>query len=321
MTIVIKASFSGPIAFAGLIAYAPLRAKPIMQRMRKLGLTAETRKSALVFLFASILLTALIGAGLRFLELKPGLPLPSFDEGEVSVAIPGAAPVEMRTGALTGIIVVIIAGVFLLVAVVQLVRGVEWRKLLSGASSFFMKAALVTGVVVLISALLPKSEAVMQEAPPVPAPKPPVTAPLGQTPSIIMVLAGIGILVVILVLGARMIADKRKPPAGRWELAAKEALQALQDGEDVRKVILECYRRMSLALREERNIERESFMTAGEFERLLAAEGVPGSPVHRLTALFEAVRYGRAEPTPSEERDAIRSLEEILSYSRAERKG
>jgi hypothetical protein len=293
----------------------------MMQWMRKPGQTAETRKSALVFLSASILLTALIGAALGFLELKPGMPLPSFDEGEVSIAAPDAAPVGMQVNAFAGIIALIIIGIFLLILVVQLVRGVEWKNLLSGFSSFFMKAVLVTGVIILIAVLLPKSQAVPQEAPPLPVPKPPVTAPLGPTPSILLVLAGIGILVIVLALGARMIAERRKPAGGLWETAAEEALQALQDGEDVRKAILECYRRMSSALREEQNIERESSMTAGEFERLLTAKGVPPSPVHLLTALFEEVRYGRAEPSQSEVRDAVQSLEAILSYSRAGRKG
>jgi hypothetical protein len=291
--------------------------KPMMQWMRRLGLTADTRRSALIFLFASFLLTALIGAGLDLLELKPGMPPPSLAEGGVGVASPEAAGVPI--GAFVGILSLIIIGIFLLILIVQLVRGVEWRRLLSGLFSFFWKAVLVGSFFFLIATLLPKSQSPPEEAPPLPPPKPPVFAPLGRAPSILLWLVGIGILVLAIVLGAWMIAERRKPRADRWEKAAEQALRSLLDGEDVRKVILECYRQMSRALREERNIERESFMTAGEFERLLAAKGVPHSPVHRLTDLFEAVRYGRAEPTPSEERDAIQSLEAILSFSRAER--
>jgi hypothetical protein len=72
---------------------------------------------------------------------------------------------------------------------------------------------------------------------------------------------------------------------------------------------------MSLALQQEQKIEREAFMTTGEFERLLTARGVPGDPVHQLTQLFEAVRYGRWQPNSIDERRALHCLDAILEYS------
>ncbi|HUX20955.1 MAG TPA: DUF4129 domain-containing protein, partial [Spirochaetia bacterium] len=77
-----------------------------------------------------------------------------------------------------------------------------------------------------------------------------------------------------------------------------------------------CYQRMGNALRRERQIEREAFMTAGEFEALLGAEGVPLGPVHELTRLFEAARYGDLRPTEGDERRAIEALGAIVDHCR-----
>jgi hypothetical protein len=100
------------------------------------------------------------------------------------------------------------------------------------------------------------------------------------------------------------------------ELEAEKARQELKTGLGLKDVIIRCYRQMSLALAKEQGIEREDFMTTGEFENLLEATGVPHDPVHQLTQLFEAVRYGNWQSNPIDEQKAIRCLEAILLYSR-----
>jgi hypothetical protein len=108
------------------------------------------------------------------------------------------------------------------------------------------------------------------------------------------------------VLGMWMIGSKRESAPILWELEVEMARQAILAGQDVRNVILKCYQQMSLALQQEQKIE---------FERLLAARGVPPDPVHQLTQLFEAVRYGHWQPNSSDERRALHCLDAILEYS------
>jgi hypothetical protein len=53
-------------------------------------------------------------------------------------------------------------------------------------------------------------------------------------------------------------------------------------------------------------------MTAHEFCERLVETGLPRSPVRELTALFEAVRYGRRAPTPADEAQALACLGPIV---------
>jgi hypothetical protein len=99
-------------------------------------------------------------------------------------------------------------------------------------------------------------------------------------------------------------------------LEAENALQSLRTGQDLKNVIVKCYRQMSLALEKEQGIERKDSMTTREFENLLETAGVPHDPIHQLTQLFEAVRYGHWQPNPIDERKAIHCLEAIILFSR-----
>jgi hypothetical protein len=86
-------------------------------------------------------------------------------------------------------------------------------------------------------------------------------------------------------------------------------------GSDLKDVIIKCYQQMSLALESERGLEREVYMTTTEFEKLLETAGIPYEPIHQLTQLFEAVRYGNWQPNHVDEQEAIRCLKTIMSYS------
>ena len=55
-------------------------------------------------------------------------------------------------------------------------------------------------------------------------------------------------------------------------------------------------------------------MTTGDFEGLLLEKGYPYEPIHRLTGLFEAVRYGHQHSGRSEEQTAITCLEAIIHF-------
>jgi len=281
-------------------------------------LAPEAKRSALVFLLISLILTVLIGAGLPHLKFKPGMPLPSFDNGQVALPPADASPVGLPVTAFAGILSLIILAVFLVLLIIQMVKGVQWKKLLSKLWSLFWKLLLVTPLLVLVVALLPKSEGI-SSAEPLPPPRAVVSAPLGPVPTVLIWLAGLGLASAVLYLGARMIAAKRRPVSRSWELEVEKARQALLAGRDLREVIMRCYLRMSQALQQEQQIEREAFMTTGEFEVLLSARGVPRDPVHQLTRLFDAVRHSRRQPASGEVQSALQSLDAILEYSRQAR--
>jgi hypothetical protein len=97
---------------------------------------------------------------------------------------------------------------------------------------------------------------------------------------------------------------------------AQGALTRLRAGEELRDVVLRCYREMTRVLREERGLHRPQAMTPREFELRLREAGLEGPPVRRLTRLFERVRYGPYPPNAQEEREARECLEEIVAACR-----
>ena len=153
---------------------------------------------------------------------------------------------------------------------------------------------------------------------PMPTPEPLVTAPLGPAPPLLLWLVGIGLLATGILIGIWIFTSSR----GRATtldivgLEAEKAWQELIAGLGLKDVIVKCYRQMSLALEKEQGIERKESMTAREFENLLQAAGVPYDPVHQLTQLFEAARYGNWQPNPIDEQKAIQCLEAIVLYTR-----
>ena len=92
---------------------------------------------------------------------------------------------------------------------------------------------------------------------------------------------------------------------------AERAAHDLRAGGDLRNTVLRCYRNMSLLLSEQKKVTIRQAMTAREFEQRLNVLGIRDEHVHRLTRLFEGVRYGRHEASEAEEREAITCLEAI----------
>ncbi|MCX6031491.1 MAG: DUF4129 domain-containing protein [Chloroflexi bacterium] len=275
----------------------------------------NVKRKALVFLFLALMITLVIGAGLPRLKFQPGMPLPSLGGGQVAVATSVDAPaVGVTVNTFVFMLFLIIMGVFLLVLIYRMVKGTDWKKLLSDLFSFLAILLALVVILLLALSLLPKSQGAF-EAEPLPPPRPIVTAPLGPVPPLVIWLVGIGLFCTVVLAGIWMIRSKHRSVPGLWELEAEKARQALLAGGDLKDVILRCYQRMSQALQQEQGIEREAFMTTGEFERLLAAKGVPHDPVHQLTQLFEAVRYGNWQPNAGDEQRGLHSLDAILEFS------
>lgn len=93
---------------------------------------------------------------------------------------------------------------------------------------------------------------------------------------------------------------------------AQQAIDEIHTGRDLKNTVLRCYQEMSRVLGEQRGIERQKAMTPREFEEYLTKIGLRSEHVHRLTRLFEGVRYGAHAPGKREEQEAVACLSAIV---------
>ena len=107
-----------------------------------------------------------------------------------------------------------------------------------------------------------------------------------------------------------------RPKADPQSLLVEEAASALAEleaGGDLRDVVLRCYVQMTAVLKENHRVERRQAMTPREFEGQLAAAGLGDEHIHRLTRLFEGVRYGTQASTGKTAQEASDCLQAIVS--------
>jgi hypothetical protein len=203
----------------------------------------------------------------------------------------------------------------------RMVRGTRWKDLASYIQPIIVIGLIACSIIFLIL-LMPKTQGDLVMEMPLPTETSPVTSPLGSVPVALLWMVGIGLLVSSILLGIWIFApsSKRETAIDLVGLEAEKAWQALTTGLDLKDVVVRCYRQMSLALAQEQRIERKDFMTTREFEHLLETAGVPYDPIHQLTQLFEAVRYGNWQPNPVDEQKAIQCLQAIMLYCREPRK-
>ncbi|MGC9398568.1 MAG: DUF4129 domain-containing protein [Anaerolineae bacterium] len=109
---------------------------------------------------------------------------------------------------------------------------------------------------------------------------------------------------------------KQETPLQRLAREAQDAVDALQAEGDMRDVVTRCYADMTRVVQEARGLRRGREVTAREFEAYLDEQGLPAAPVHRLTRLFEAVRYGDHPPGEAERMQAMESLSAIAEACR-----
>ena len=95
---------------------------------------------------------------------------------------------------------------------------------------------------------------------------------------------------------------------------ARSSLHDLSSGRDSTDVIINCYFRMSDVVESKRNLSRNKSMTPAEFASRLEQAGLPSDAVHRLTRLFERVRYGGHRSAAPEVNEAVACLTTILQY-------
>jgi hypothetical protein len=129
---------------------------------------------------------------------------------------------------------------------------------------------------------------------------------------------GLTLLLLTVIIGAAWFLWRKMRPQP-LDLLAREAqttITDLQMGRDFKNSIIECYANMCRVLYQERKLIRAQGMTPREFSVRLERFGVVGPQAHRLTRLFEKVRYGRHEPTDQDKADAIACLETIVQAAK-----
>jgi hypothetical protein len=280
-------------------------------------MTSHTKRKTLILLGLITLITMIMAANLPQLEFQPGMPLPRLENGQV-VAVPIEVDQAVSISAPTFIFVFIalILTVVTLYSMVQLFKGADWKSISDVLRPLLIVSAVIGGLVFLLT-LFPGSDSYTPVVLPVSTPGPVVTSPLGSAPPSLLWPVGIGLFVIsVLVLVWIFTSSHQASPMDLVGLEAEKARRALKTGGHLKDVIIHCYIQMSLALKQEQGIERKDFMTTGEFENLLETAGVPHEPIHQLTRLFDAVRYGNWQPNPVDEQMAIQCLEAIMLYSR-----
>lgn len=281
-------------------------------------MTGSTKRKALILLGLVIIITVVIAASLPQLKLQPGMPLPRLENDQMMIVPVEAEPfVSISVNEFIKVFFLLIVAGTLLYTLYKMLRGATWKDLTGLIRSTLLFSLVVVGFVFLIM-LLPKSQNSIPMELPAPTATALVTSPLGPVPPVLLWLVGIGLLVISTLIGVWMFtsSSSQATTIDVVGLEAEKAWQALKTGLDLKDVIVKCYRQMSLALEKEQGIEREDSMTTREFENLLEAAGIPHDPIHQLTQLFEAVRYGNWQPNPVDEQKAIHCLEAIMLYSR-----
>jgi hypothetical protein len=134
--------------------------------------------------------------------------------------------------------------------------------------------------------------------------------------AVLLTTIGLAVFTAAALVGAAWFLWRRsRPPASPLEELAREAqeaLDALEDGAEVKDTVMRCYFEMSRVLSEQRGLRRAKAMTPREFERQLKETGLPDRHVEQLTRLFERVRYGARVPEEEEEHQAIACLTAIV---------
>lgn len=280
----------------------------------------QSRKNILLVVLAGSLISVMLLAGsLSNLQLNPGDPFPGSDNADPPAGAVETAPVArgVSIAMLRGVFALVFIGLVVYVLASVIVR-IDVKKIL--------RTALVLSVILLVAYFLPRFTPEQNVISPLETAEiaPPQSfsssvTPLGQPPEALLWL------VIFIIIGGSIIVVNtlwQQRTQSQIEDAllqhAEAAVEALHDGGDLRNVILRCYFQMAQTLQAGQGIQRKTTMTVREFEEWLASSGFPATPVHRLTQLFEKVRYGEVQTDLEDEKTALESLNEIMVYCRDE---
>ena len=281
-------------------------------------MTNSTKHSALIFLFSAVLIILLLAGALPRMELQAGIPLPRYDNlGETISSEEEKLEVSIKVSTFIKTVISLLIIMMLINLVSKGLKNWHWNKIAPVVLRMSLLALLITALFFALANVRVTMSPAEFEV--LPTELDPVGPPLEPVPHsliwLVWVLLGLGtILLVSVLLWWRNAPKIAKDPL---VLEAEQAVQSILAGQDLRNVIIRCYRQMSQILQQEQGLTRTDAMTAREFEALLATRGVPDMPVHQLTRLFETARYGAYPAGPDEEQQAIACLNAIIQFSRS----
>jgi hypothetical protein len=286
-------------------------------------MAGNEKKKALLFLIVVTLAAIVLASSLPALELKPGMPLPEIKNDQVAVvASSGVHAESISINRFIIILSCLIAAGFFLYSMYRVMRGTTWKDILALLQPLLFIVLLLAAMMMVIMSM-PRTSAPPSTEAPVPTLEPPVTAPLGPVPPLLLWIVGACVILLVILIAVWIYRNfSGKPDAS--DLIAQEAEKARQKillGVGLKDVIIECYRQMSLVLQEDRGITRKDFMTTLEFEETLSNAGFPSTPVHDLTKMFNAARYSNWQPSSGDEQSAIQCFEAITRFTRISGEG
>lgn len=272
----------------------------------------------MVFLGLAILITALLAISLSQMELQPGMPAPLLEGYRIIVPeYSQTDPINLSVFHFILRLLGVLSVLYLLLILYRVIMGTSWKKLLRIMAQF----SLILGAFLLLILGIFLLRNISSQSAKLTASTNPIGPPLAirteSVPTVVIWLVGISLaaLASLLLLYWRR-AHRRLPEGNLFAEQIEKARQNILDGMSLDEVILRCYLEMGLKLQQEGGIERQAFTTPTEFESELYAAGLPKTPVHELTHLFESVRYGHRTSTPSDEQEALSNLQKIITHLR-----
>ncbi len=282
-------------------------------------MTERNKFLALLFLGLAVIAILLLSVSLPNLDLNQGK---IFSPNQAQNQTPSGELAPM--GNLFLLILQAIVAILLLLSLIFLLFSRE------GRDRLLINLIIAIFLALLLSYLMgrPKPAEPIQPTPNLPSevapqslqitPEPVPPLPESSNPALLWAtLVGLALLISAGTAGLLWYFRRKMDSAEPFDRLAKEAERAaaeLQQGGDLKDIVIRCYFQMGRILREERGLERKSAMTPREFEQLLSRMGVPEEPVYHLTRLFEHVRYGRKPAGEQEQQRAIESLKAIAAY-------
>ena len=284
-------------------------------------MTQHTKRITLLLFIGTLVSLILLSASLSNMQLRAGSPFPDSGKSDEEFQFYiGPTPLQSHP-------FIILQGIFALIFLMlmiyvpaRLIALITIKKIAQLLFILLVSLVMVIAISYIpfdLPAGLPDDSFGISNYLPANSPG----SPLGKPPQGLVL-----VVLIIFLLGVGLLIFKTlklwlRPTRVKEQLLheAETAVVAIKAGGDFRNVILHCYLQMTNILREEQKIVRRYNMTAREFEDWLESKGYPTVPVHRLTRLFEKVRYGTMPTMKEDEKTAVESLNEFIRFCRGER--
>ncbi len=285
-------------------------------------------RQGLFWLGVAILATVALAGGLSRLQLQPGQPFPFWfllqgGEAGSSYGLGGTSTIDFLWRFLVSLLVFVIMPLWLIIFVFS---PHARRDMLQKLPIYLVWMLLIYALVRTLRKAEPVPNMLGEggaggsslEAHPGTLPAPP--AFIVDPPQWLVL--GLSLVLIGLVLAAAWFIwqrSRRQPDNPLLALVseAQQAVETLQAGGNLADTVRRCYLEMSRVLSRQRGLQRSRAMTPREFEQYLAEAGLGDEHIHRLTRLFERVRYGGQPAGADEQREAVTCLTAIIqAYGR-----